>query len=235
MKRALRSRLIALEMAIAVVVVLLCVAGYQAITVSFRREKAAAGALRKSLREFDAYQVQFYAIASHLEAEIGNLNQALLRFAIERDQGGWSQFQGESQGLTQWIREQKAGLPAGKTVDLVPAVGIAVDFASLLDEIDKTYARYLESARQIPSAIEKSVSSTQRLRAVEPAMAQSQKLLALAGRARATGESVKLVAVSQPSFPWHTAWIPALMLIGVVVLIFRPLVSHTRRRSRRNT
>src|SRR5439155_10740651 len=97
MKATLKSRLIVLELAIAGVVVLLCFAGYQAISVSFRR--AAAEALGKSMREFAAYQVRYYEIANHLEAEIGSLNQALLRFVLENDPAAWAQFQRDSQRL----------------------------------------------------------------------------------------------------------------------------------------
>src|SRR5439155_20388686 len=153
MKATLKSRLIVLELAIAGVVVLLCFAGYQAISVSFRRDAAAAEALGKSMREFAAYQVQYYEIANHLEAEIGSLNRALLQFVLENDPAGWAQFQRDSQRLADWISAQKATLPAGKTVDLVPALGIAVDFPSLLGEIETTYARYLEGARQIPITV----------------------------------------------------------------------------------
>src|SRR5438876_11704420 len=103
MKQALKTRLIALELAIAGAVILLCFAGYQAISVSFHREKAAAEALRKSMREFDVYQLQFYTIANHLEAEMGSLNHALPHFVLENDPAVWTQFQRDIQRLTEWI------------------------------------------------------------------------------------------------------------------------------------
>jgi signal transduction histidine kinase len=218
MKPALRARLVALELAILAVVVLLCWVGWEVVSVGFHREKAAARRIGQLQKEFQTSEVRYLLSANQVETGVKALDQALLRFAVQGDPAAWAQFERESQKFSDWIATERATAPAGKTIDIAPPLTFSFDLVSLLDEIEESYGRYLESAREVKAAVEKSPATLEpRLNALDTANVESRRLLALAGRARAFGESVKLFHVAPPKFPWETTWMPAVLLLLVAV------------------
>ncbi len=101
-----------------------------------------ANALRARLDTIDS---ESFGIADHFKDSLRNVNNALLRYGLTRDEAEWTQFLKMSSALQEWLGKQS------------PKLGTQYE-RDALERAGARYDEYLEVARQLKKQMETSSS-----------------------------------------------------------------------------
>ncbi len=208
----MKIRLVAFILAIAAMVILIAWTGHS----SWQR----TGALSDKLT---AVQLESFRIADHLQKEILELNNVVLRYGIYHDSNDWASFGITSTNLDRWIDEQRPELSTEKEKEI-------------LDLINTNYDFYMAAARELDAKVRTNAQSTIHVSEFANFEAQSQQLLSLGFQlATAHRESMdSFLATSKKSLNYLRFLLLAslaLLLLsagGLSVVVYRDLIAPLR-------
>lgn len=208
----MKARLIAFILAIAAMVILIAWTGHS----SWRR----TGDLGVKL---NSVQLESFRIADHLQKDILELNNFVLRYGIYHDTNDWTSFGMTSTNLDRWIDEQRPILSTEKEKEI-------------LDRINTNYDFYMAAARELDSRVRTNAQSNLHLSEFANFEAQSQQLLNLGLElATAHRESMNsFLATSKKSLNYLRFLLLAslaLLLLsagGLASVVYRDLIAPLR-------
>ncbi len=153
MRGAIKFRLVAFILAIGGMVGLIAWTAHS----SWQR----TGELREKLT---AVQLQSFQIADHLQHDIWELNNLVLRYGVYRETNDWALFESASKRVDRWIDEQRPGTEREKVV---------------LDLINKHYDDYMAAASNIARKVRTNIQPATPLSDFDDFEKQSQRILKL--------------------------------------------------------
>src|ERR1044071_1301914 len=210
MRGAIKFRLVAFILAIGVMVALIAWTAHS----SWQR----TGELREKL---NAVQLQSFQIADHLQHDIWELNNLVLRYGVYRKTNDWALFESTSKQVDHWIDEQHPATEREKIV---------------LDLINRNYDGYMAAASNIARKVRTNIQAATPLGDFEDFEKQSQKILKLGFElAVAHRESMdSFLADSKKSLTYLRFLLLtslALLLLaggGLAVMVYRELIGPLR-------
>src|SRR5437762_9158323 len=155
MSGALKLRFVAFGLAIGGMVALIAWTAHS----SWRR----TGELREKLT---AVQFQSFQIAGHLQQDIWELNNFILRYSVYHEPRDWASFEKASKRVDSWIDDQRPFLPTQRE-------------KLILDLINTNYDYYMAAAREIGAKVPTGAQPATPLSELADFEKQSQRILKL--------------------------------------------------------
>src|SRR5436309_1876023 len=81
--------------------------------------------LKQLRKNFGSVQSESFHLADHVESSVLNLNEAVLRFDLRKDQADKAQIHKEGDGLKRWIR--KSSVTTSRELDLLSQIEVALE------------------------------------------------------------------------------------------------------------